>query len=262
MTEEQIKAVFKNRSIPPDHALDAFETALSRHGMARAPFRLYGSEPLGLEEVRESLKRSRRNAFHMVGEDFDFRLGVVANYNLSFVLIKSTGFLNIPWDDFAAELISKDGFISAWVVDSEYDHWQNAKDPLEYDAVGKPYGHLPLKSNGLPYPLKGQIIDTSSNSGRWLFHNSYIEAVAAVMWLGEPFWKLTGARKEDVLSSAWLQASNPLPTVIKIRAAEHSFTSDQGEEADIQKRLRALLFPPQDPALMLEEVRPLNTLPF
>jgi hypothetical protein len=127
-------------------------------------------------------------------------------------------------------------------VDAEYDHWQNADDPLQYTAVGKPYAHLPMKSNCLPRPLEQSIIDTSANPGRWCFHDGYIEAVGSMMWLGNPFWSLTGAKQQRVQNTPWLQTVQTAPSVLKIQAAEHCFTTADGTIGELQSKLRSLLF--------------------
>jgi hypothetical protein len=130
----------------------------------------------------------------------------------------------------------------AWVVDVDYHHWQNASDPLQYRAVGKPYAHLPMKSNGLPYPLEQMIIDISANPGRWRLRNGYHEVVAAVMWLGNAFWKLTEADRTKIENADWLKVSNSISSVIKVQSADKCFTTADGEEGELQDRLRLLLF--------------------
>jgi hypothetical protein len=131
----------------------------------------------------------------------------------------------------------------AWIMDSEYDHWQNAQDPLEYTAAGKSHANLPMKSNGLPYPLEHKVIDASGNPGRWTFRDGYIEAVGAVMWLGQPFWQLTGATRPEVEKAEWIKISNVAPSVTRLQAADRCFTMAEGPAGELQRRLRTLLFP-------------------
>jgi hypothetical protein len=106
----------------------------------------------------------------------------------------------VAWDDWVPGFAGDADFVMACVVDVDYDHWQNANDPLEYEVVGKSYAHLPLRSNGMPYPLDGMEIDTSRNPGRWCFGMGYIEAVGARMWLAPSFWELTGADRTKLES--------------------------------------------------------------
>jgi len=134
-------------------------------------------------------------------------------------------------------------FRCARLYDHEYEYWQNAHDPLQYTAVGRSYAGLPMKSNGLPFPLEQQIIDTSQNPGRRVLRDGYVEAVGSVMWLGEPFWSLTGASKQAVLATDWLQCE-PLPDgVLRVQAADAPFTTAEGAFGDLQDKLRSLLFP-------------------
>ena len=135
----------------------------------------------------------------------------------------------ISWDVWAAEFTGNPNFVMAWAADCEYDYWQNAEDPLQYEVARMPYAHLPTKSNGLPYPLEKAIVDTSANVGRKRFRNGYIEAVGAVMWLGEPFWPLTGADKKQVENVPWLHAFDFTRTVNDSRERQLLYYCGRGE---------------------------------
>ena len=122
-----------------------------------------------------------------------FLVGRIPAMRQGFVLIEE----KIPgaahsWDSWVSPFLDELGFVQAWVSDVEYDHGQNASDPIEYTAVGRDYSHLPLKSNGLPFPLEQQVIDTSANPGRWTMRIGYIEAIGSTMWLGKNFWNAVG----------------------------------------------------------------------
>jgi len=135
------------------------------------------------------------------------------------------------------------GLVHGWVVDREYDYWQNAHDPLQYEAHGRSYAHLPMKSNELPYPLEQMIIDTSRNPGRRVIRMGYVEAVGHLMWFGEPFWKSTGTSKRTVLAQKWLKCEERPGGILRVQAADQPFTSAEGKQGEIQRRLRQLLFP-------------------
>jgi hypothetical protein len=130
-----------------------------------------------------------------------------------------------------------------WIADSEYQHWQNAYDPLQFKSVGKDFSHLPMKSNGLPYPLEQSIIDTSNNPGRRVIQNGYYEVVGSVMWLGEPFWGLTGADRTAVEHADWIHKSSPRSSVIRLQVADEAFVEGTGRSGELQGKLRLLLFP-------------------
>lgn len=136
-----------------------------------------------------------------------------------------------------------EAFRGGRLYDHEYDYWQNAHDLLQYKSVGRSYAGLPMKSNGLPYPLEQQIIDTSRNPGRRILRQGYVEAVGAVMWLGEQFWPLTGANKQEVLAADWLKCEERPRGVLRVQAADTPFTTAEGASGDLQDRLRSLLFP-------------------
>ena len=63
------------------------------------------------------------------------------------------------------------------------------------------------------------------------------------MWLGPSFWELTGADKGKLEDIDWLQRSEQTHNVIKIKAAESCFATDEGELGKRQLQLRSVLFP-------------------
>src|SRR5579859_4043676 len=223
MRAEQLKIIFEHGTLTAEFALEQIQSVLAKNLVPPADFTLY-EEPVTLSMVLSHIQRLRRKTFHLSGQGFEFLLGSVANYNLDFLEIKSSVGPSIGWDEWASPFIGNSHFVMAWVVDCEYDYWQNAADPLQYTAVGKSYSRLPMKSNGLPYPLEQKMIDTSASPGRWRFGDGYIDAVGAVLWLGTPFWVLAGANREQVKSTRWLHVSNPTPSVTKLQAAQHKFT--------------------------------------
>lgn len=136
-----------------------------------------------------------------------------------------------------------DSFVSARVYDIEYEYWQNAYDPLQYEAAGKPYSHLPMVSNGLPFPLEKEIIDISTNLGRRELKEEYIEAIGSTMWIGNTFWKLTKTNQTNICTQDWIDCELQAFNVMQIKSAKTLFGSDEGEERIIQEKLRKALFP-------------------
>ena len=242
MRPEQLTIVYKLDTFAVELALEGIQAVLTGHGLPLQGFRLYG-EPVNLTEALARLKRAKRKTFNIVGGGFEFDLSCVRNFQLDFLAIKAAGDQCPAWDKWAAWFVGNPNFVMAWLADVEYEHWQNAHDPLQYTAVGKPYEHLPKKSNELPPPLEQTIIDISGNPGRRLLRAGYYEVVGAVMWLGEPFWQLTKANKVEVERSQWLQPSKPQPTVVRIEASAKCFTTAEGASGELQRALRTLLFP-------------------
>jgi hypothetical protein len=169
------------------------------------------------------------------------RYGPVGNPSLSQVFIKGcVEDIEDAWT-WIRPVSQLDAFRAARVYDIEYEFWQNATDPIQYRCRNRSYAGLPMKSNGLPYPLEQLIIDTSGNPGRRVFREGYIEAIGAVMWLGEQFWDLTAANKCHVLNS--FACEECARGVLRIQAGDTPFTSAEGAERGLQESLRAILFP-------------------
>ena len=170
-----------------------------------------------------------------------FQVGNVPAMRQGFVLIEE----KIPgaahsWDTWVSPFLGEPDFVQAWVSDVEYDHWQNASDPIEYTVVGRDYSHLPLRSNGLPFPLEQLVIDTSANPGRWTMRMGYIEAVGSTMWLGGNFWRAVGKEPGVAIDETVFRISSIEGNVVKVIALDQCFC-DQSTAA-IQDRLRINLF--------------------
>ena len=103
-----------------------------------------------------------------------------------------------------------------------------------------------MKGSGVPLPLPQIVIDTSKNAGRECLKTGYVEAVGSTMWLGNEFFSLTGADKEIVKSSDWLEVSELKPGILKIKAQKSCFTESEGKEAELQNKMRDLLYPGHD----------------
>jgi hypothetical protein len=179
---------------------------------------------------------------HVETADLSLQYGVAGSYDHCFVSIREkVANAAGDWDAWAIPFVVLDGFVEGWVADVQYNHWQNAKDPLEYEVAGRDFSHLPMKSNGLPPPLEQMEIDTSRNPGRWGLRSGYVEAIGSTMWLSELFWNRVGPdRRSRVNSAEWLHASESAKGIVELRISERCFTSE--ETADIQNRLRACLY--------------------
>jgi len=243
MRAEKLTLGFHFNTLEPDFVLQDVQSLLSGLGTPESGFQLHGMPLANLNEASSHLKRRGRATFNVKGNGYEFDLGKVRNCDLDFFLIRYWGEQDFAWDTWAAPFLASPAFVMAWVADADYDYWQNAHDPLQYKAANRPYKHLPMKSNGLPYPLEQLDIDTSHNPGRWSFRAGYYEAIGHVMWLGAPFWNLTGTDRTYVQNAEWLSRAHPVPEVLRIQAASTCFKSADGESGDLQRRLRALLFP-------------------
>jgi hypothetical protein len=179
---------------------------------------------------------------HLETDGLSLQYGVAGSFDHCFVSIREkVANAAGDWDTWATPFVGLDGFVEGWVADVEYNHWQNAKDPIEYESAGRDFSHLPMKSNGLPPPLEQMEIDTSRNPGRWVLRSGYVEAIGSTMWLSELFWRRVGEdSKIRMNSTEWLHTDEPAKGISKLRTPEHCFISE--ETADIQNRLRACLY--------------------
>lgn len=75
------------------------------------------------------------------------------------------------------------------------------------------------------------------NNGR----DGYIEGVSSEMWLGAPFWQYAKCTKQDLLSQDWLHCEER-PSHLYVRAWPPPFSSAEGEQGEIQRKLLDLLF--------------------
>jgi hypothetical protein len=172
------------------------------------------------------------------GAEFIFMQLVSGKFDLTWLKIPGAAFSD--YDAWLARYFFNSEFVMAWVVDAEDDAWQNQERLEVYDAAGKSHTHLKKISNGLPAPLDQTIIDTSSNPGRWIYRQGYVEAVGSPMWIGKPFWELSRGTRAALLERGWL---TPVRSDIdRIQPVDRCFLSTQPGDAAIQNTLRSVLF--------------------
>lgn len=241
--EEELTIIFQFGTLSSHLGVQAIQIVFARYGIPLTGFALDSGKQMSLLKAISRLERSHENNFNLTGQGFEFDLSPIRNSSLDRFTINSSTPSALPWDDWVAHFADNSNFIMAWVGDSEYDHWQNAYDPLQYSAVNKPYTHLPMKSNGQPYPLERTIIDTSANPGRRILRDGYVEVVGTPMWLGAQFWHLTHADQMQVENEPWLRVSRPLPHVTRLQAAEQCFVTAENGSGELQSKLRSILFP-------------------
>lgn len=203
-------------------------------------------KPLSTESYIQRTDAAGKWRQPIESEGLTFRFGKVPAFKHAFVSIEEIQpGLATHWEDWLTPFLSVNGFVQAWISDVEYEYWQNAKDPLLYQAAGRSFDHLPTKSNGLPPPLERLEIDTSNNPGRWLFHVGFIEAVGSTMWLSPFFWSLVGvSRKEILFSTSEFDVRNLPNGITQVKVADHCFRD--GDNHEVQCKLRSILFKDYD----------------
>lgn len=198
-------------------------------------------------EVAKVIEASDRDHFGVEVGDAEITYGHAGSFGVSLVHIDGCVADEPDAEAWIQPFLGLPAFLQARLYDREYEFWQNAQDPIEYEAKGRSYSHLPMRSNGAPAPLEQLVIDVSGNPGRRILRRGFVEAVSAVMWLGPSFWAATGANKEALGSGRWLQCNELPGGIVRIKAADTPFTASNSETGQIQERLRSLLFPLSSP---------------
>jgi hypothetical protein len=202
---------------------------------------LYEGRWIDSRQVEERIK-STGWTHTLKTENIAFQLGGAGVLEQSFIIIKElTANAAKSWDAWILPFFKIREFTQAWISNVEYDRWQNAKDPLEYESAGRSYSQLKMISNNLPPPLEQKVIDTSTNPGRWELRPGYVEAIGSTMWLGDAFWKRVGdGRKNHAMASDDLNIDLLENGIVRLQAATGCFASEVTKE--IQNKLRAILY--------------------
>lgn len=215
----------------------ALDLLARERGGAIAEVKLYGAA-IAVASLERRLRN--RGAFDIEGDGFAVQMASIADHRLIFVEV--TGVADDGELAWVEEVGRRARLISARVYDAEYEHWQNAADPLLYTAVGRSMAGLPMKSNGLPPPLDKMVVDTSRNPGRRILRDGHIEAIGPRMWLGAEFFaQVPDSDRRAVLDAPGLRVTERPDGLTEILAREPRFV-DAGS-AEEQHRLRRLLFP-------------------
>lgn len=206
-------------------------------GGAIADVKLYGASVPAASLERRLRTRS---SFDIEAAGFEAQLASIAHHRLIFLEVKGIADGHeAPWID---EVARRSPLISARIFDPDYEHWQNAEDPILYDAVGRSMKGLPMRHNGLPPPLDKMIVDISGNPGRRILRDGHIESIGHRMWLGPEFFaRVPGADRSAILAAPELRVTEPFEGVLEIAAQDAPFTD--ATAAEVQDRLRRLLFP-------------------
>lgn len=247
MSHLSLEAVFELMSIP---AVTVWERLYSSHRPyfdALKHVEFYG-QSRRVRDIGKRIGGSGRPHFGLSWDQQRLDYGHVTNDDLSLVLIIDCVQDEEDAEAWLAPFMADDAFRQARLYETGYEYWQNAADPLQYEAGGRSYEGLPMRSNGFPPPVEQMVIDTSRNPGRRVLRRGFIEAVGSPMWLGESFWSVTGTRREAVCAEEWLRCETRRGSVVRLRPADAPFTTAEGQAGEVQERLRRLLYPPSSAA--------------
>ena len=235
---KQLEIVFRLGSISAIEALQELLGVAKRLALMTDDERARWGTSSFLTKVEKSGKWSQELKF--AGMSFQF--GVVTVWKHCFIsIMQLEAGSRVDWDTWLAPFIKKQGFVQAWLVSREFDYWQNAKQPMQYELAGRDYSGLPLKSNGLPPPLSDIWIDISNNPGRRVLKEGYVEAVGEKMWLSPIFKeRIGGIDIERLHAAGWAVDTKEIDEITVLTASSGSFS----EQATIERqwKLRAALY--------------------
>jgi hypothetical protein len=132
-------------------------------------------------------------------------------------------------------------FIQGWVYDAEYSRWQNAEDPLVYETAGRSLSGLPMKSNGLPFPLEQQVVDVSQNPGRRQLRHGYVEAVASTVWVSPKLIESLAVSEEQLTTETRFSIERSASGAVRIQISESPITEADTLDSE-QDLLRSVLY--------------------
>lgn len=238
---QRIEIIYELGSQEPTQLWGKIADILDNMG-DRDPLTLYGKKVNTLKLLAE-IKKLRGKAFHIENDFFVFHMATVTNFEQILLQIESKQSTGDWWCCWVDEFIKLKGFIQAWIVDSEFNYWQNASDPIEYESRGKSYEGLPMKSNGLPPPLEQLEIDTSNNVGLRKLCDGYVEAIGAKMWFSDRFLSLIGKNIERIASISGANIEQLGNGVYSLKMSTELFVNESSLEE--QKKLREALYSPE-----------------
>ncbi len=194
-------------------------------------------------QIEQILDGALIQSLEILGVDFRFSYGQSGGQNYDRIFVESSSFVLAPelCDELISETLANDpNFTQAHLVDANYQHLQNIFDPLQFKALGLSMDGLPMKSNGLPFPLEQKIVDTDLNPGRYRLRQGYVEASAGYMWFGESFWSIIGTTPENVQEALPEEVSFHLDKCWKLAVANGVFCNLK--TSALQNKIRRALF--------------------
>lgn len=202
----------------------------------------WGGRRVSLLEFVKEIESGMEWGLPLEADGVSILFGAIPAHRQSFLIVeeKLAGAAG-DWRNWVEPFLGEGRFVQGYVKDLNFDYWQNAKDPMQYELAGRDYHALPTIKNDLPPPLERMEIDISDNPGRWLFRSGYVEAVGREMWLSQMFWGGVGRERDDEAMAAAGWRLMPMPDgILKIEVPAEVFT-EQGDPA-LQTRLRSAVY--------------------
>lgn len=235
---ERVEIVFELDSIDAE---DAAKRSIEVLGLGDSQVNFY-EEAMSAKTALAKIAREGKPSFNIDADTASVHFSTIRSYKQqSLTIVKREACELSTWEEIVRYFDAKKGFTQACLLSDNYTFWQNAADPLLYQASGRTYDGLPMISNGLPSPLHKLVIDTSCNPGRRTIKIGYVEMVGHVMWLAPRFWNLVGdQRRKNLLSTTVYQVSELPNGILRLVVSGEPFVDETTRDA--QEDLRRLLF--------------------
>lgn len=239
---QELKMVFPYQSINCVYLSEAVVEWLKEIGITKNL--KIDHRRVALEKIPERVDSGKYGDFFIETNRLDFRYHCIGSR--STISVKSISSETAEfWDEVVKRFAHGDLLIQAYLIDVEYQYWQNQEGPDIYELKDKSHEHLRKIKRDAPRPHDDIIIDISQNPGRRVYtKNTVIEAVGGVMWLTDQFFEITKAEKSDVCKIANLEIKEG--DFLKITADKNLFQNGDTDEnlVNLQNQLREKLFPP------------------
>lgn len=235
-----LELIFDFGGASPIHVWNAIFTVMNRRGSAPPKAKL-GSKIVPTESLERRLQEAEVNHFNIQTDLFSFDFGAVGSACHDVLEIREVAPDSLgDCDDWISAFAARFSLIQAWVSDVNYAYWQNAQDPLQYEAAGRSLAGLPMISNGLPPPLEQDEVDISGNPARRVIRSGYVEAIGGTMWLAPAFFeRVKGASIDRLRSKEWVSVVDQ-GGIWKIAVGSGIFR-DSGDKI-LQQEFRDLLY--------------------
>jgi hypothetical protein len=241
MSRQKLEIIYSLGVISHFDAWEIIAEFLRQQGVSSSTSVNFYEKSIALNKVHHNIEKSKRPNFKVEVEGVIFGYGAITTWNHVLIWIEDKSATKAcNWNQLVEAFFNKATFIQAWISDIEYEFWQNAKDPMQYQAYNRSYTGLPMKSNGLPPPLEQQEIDISQNPGRRIIRDGFIEAVGSTMWLSEEFWKKTGVGNGKVMEIFSDKYEYIGKNIFRLQVSPEPFKNT--DSIDLQKKIRNALF--------------------
>jgi hypothetical protein len=190
--------------------------------------------------VGEAISQSPDYGFGVCFDDGMVSFAAVGNYRLSLLFLDRIIEDDRDADKFVSSVSHLPGFLSARVYDAQYERIQNATELEECRSLGIDTSGIRLRSNGLPFPLERQVVDTSANPGRRVLRHGFVEAIGHRMWLSPTLLQRLRVDSKTLRRQFRVEQREG---VTLVQGSDAPFSSCDASR-EVQDRLRAVLFPP------------------